>query len=898
MNGETILHYKIIEKLGEGGMGVVYLAEDTKLKRQVAIKFLPHHISANEEERKRFEIEAQAAASLNHPNIATIYAIEEVNEQMFIVMEYIEGKELKDVIERKHAGAEYIQPLQMEVIISYAVQIAEGLDAAHKKGIIHRDIKSSNIMITNDDKVKIMDFGLAKIKGRTQLTKVGSTIGTIDYMSPEQARGEEIDHRTDIWSFGVILYELLTGKLPFTADYDQAIIYSILNENPVSPSGLKPEIPFALNQIIIKCLDKDKNARYQSAKELYKELRKTKTSGRNIKSRLDINFNIPETEAVQNRISGSSFLFSAEESKQRFDLKKLFKREYLSWTILIGLLIYIVFILYTKKGTEGNIFVKFEQLTEQSGQELYPDISPDGNYIIYTKSINGFEHIFFQRIGGGNAIDLTKDSKVDNYQSSFSPEGELIAFRSERDGGGIFLMGSTGESVRRLTNFGYNPAWSPDGKKIIFATESVEQPYSRATVSQLWSADINDGKTQKLYDGDAVQPSLSPNGKWIAYWGLPAGTGQRSIWLIHADGGSSTMITNDDYINWSPAWSSGGKYIYFSSNRGGSMNLWRVKINEGTGKVESDPELVTTPSLYCAMAKMSSSGKKIIYVSADIRDNIYKIDFNPNSEKFFGLPIPVTEGSKQFIYMDISPDNQRIAVSSNGQQEDIYVMRTDGSDILKLTNDIYKDRNPQWSPDGKTLLFYSDRSGKYEIWKIDADGSNLKQLTNTSGIVSVARWFPDGHLITAAYDNIDNILFNLDSAIVRNPKYLPDLNEKGIRFEVHAVSPDGNFITGNRMDKNSGTHLGIIIYSMIQHNYKTISNTGQGPMWFKDSKRILYEDNNKFYVLNTETKAKHPVENSPKILSFWGNYAFAPDNKSIYYIKEEKESDIWMGDLK
>ena len=350
MNGETILHYKIIEKLGEGGMGVVYLAEDTKLKRQVAIKFLPHHISANEEERKRFEIEAQAAASLNHPNIATIYAIEEVNEQMFIVMEYIEGKELKDVIERKHAGAEYIQPLQMGVIISYAVQIAEGLDAAHKKGIIHRDIKSSNIMITNDDKVKIMDFGLAKIKGRTQLTKVGSTIGTIDYMSPEQARGGEIDHRTDIWSFGVILYELLTGKLPFTADYDQAIIYSILNENPVSPSGLKPEIPLLLNQIIIKCLDKDKNARYQSAKELYKELRKTKTSGRNIKSRLNINFSIPETEAVQNRISGSSFLFSAEESKQRFDLKKSFKREYLSWTILNRIIdIYCVYTVYKKR---------------------------------------------------------------------------------------------------------------------------------------------------------------------------------------------------------------------------------------------------------------------------------------------------------------------------------------------------------------------------------------------------------------------------------------------------------------------------------------------------------------------------------------------------------------------
>ncbi len=298
------------------------------------------------------------------------------------------------------------------------------------------------------------------------------------------------------------------------------------------------------------------------------------------------------------------------------------------------------------------------------------------------------------------------------------------------------------------------------------------------------------------------------------------------------------------------------------------------------------------------MARFSGDGKKLVYVSAEYRDNIYKISFDPNSEKITGLPIPVTQGSKQYVYMDISPDNKSIAVSSSGQQEDIYILRTDGSWTLKLTNDVFKDRSPQWSPDGKSLIFYSDRTGKYEAWKIDADGSNLKQLTSTERTITVPRWFPNGSLITCAYDNQDNILFNLDSGMVKKTEYLPVFNEKGIRFEVHSVSPDGKFIAGNRMNKNSGTHLGIIVYSMSGHIYTTYSTSGQGPMWFGDSRRILYEDNNKFYVINTKTKTRHPVINSPHILSFWGNYAFSGDNKSIYYIKEEKESDLWMGYLK
>ena len=290
MIGETILHYKILEKLGEGGMGVVYLAEDTKLKRQVAIKFLPHHISANEEERKRFEIEAQAAAALNHPNIATIHAIEKYDGQMFIVMEYIEGKELKEIIERKHVGAEYIQPLQINDIINYAIQIAEGLDSAHKKGIIHQDIKSSNIMVTNDGKVKIMDFGLAKIQGSKETTKIDTTIGTAYYMSPEQIRGGDLEHKTDLWSFGVVLYEMLTGKLPFTGDYEQAISYSIVNEKQKPVSDYRDDIPEDLVFVVNKCLSKNADQRYNNAGELLADINSFKEKRTNGKKSADFSY--------------------------------------------------------------------------------------------------------------------------------------------------------------------------------------------------------------------------------------------------------------------------------------------------------------------------------------------------------------------------------------------------------------------------------------------------------------------------------------------------------------------------------------------------------------------------------------------------------------------------------
>src|SRR5574341_645567 len=261
MIGQTISHYKVLAKLGEGGMGVVYKAEDTRLKRLVALKFLPPQIMASEAEKNRFVHEARAAAALNHPNICTIHEIDEVDGQTFIAMEFIEGQSLKEKIE---AG-----PPQLDEVVNIAMQVAEGLQAAHEKGVTHRDIKPANIMVTTKGQAKIMDFGLAKLtKQKTRLTQTGMTVGTLAYMSPEQAQGIDADHRTDIWSFGVVLYEMITGRLPFRGEYEAAITYAIMNVQPEPLARYKAGVSEGLQRIVDKALDKDRETRYQHIDEL------------------------------------------------------------------------------------------------------------------------------------------------------------------------------------------------------------------------------------------------------------------------------------------------------------------------------------------------------------------------------------------------------------------------------------------------------------------------------------------------------------------------------------------------------------------------------------------------------------------------------------------------------
>ncbi len=303
MIGKTISHYKILEKIGEGGMGVVYKAQDTKLDRIVALKFLPRHLLCDDEAKTRFVHEAKAASALDHPNIATIYEIDQVEAECFISMAYVEGKSIKELIKEK--------TFSIQEVLDISIQIAEGLNAAHKKAIVHRDIKSDNIMLTDEGLVKIMDFGLAKLKGVSRVTKAGTTVGTVSYMSPEQARGKDVDHRTDIWSLGVILYEMLTRQLPFKGDYEQAVLYSILNEEPKLITDLRPDLPGELEQIMNKALSKSLDSRYHKGQDMLIDLRR-------VRSKLEGAKQQPPVKELQPSIAVLPFVDMSPQKDQEY----------------------------------------------------------------------------------------------------------------------------------------------------------------------------------------------------------------------------------------------------------------------------------------------------------------------------------------------------------------------------------------------------------------------------------------------------------------------------------------------------------------------------------------------------------------------------------------------------
>ena len=315
MVGRTVSHYQLIEKIGQGGMGVVYRAEDLNLRRIVAIKFLRPDLISGDVQRQRFKKEAQAAASLNHPNIATIYHLVEIEDDVFFVMEYVDGQDLRDILEQSEI-------LSIDRIIKYARQIAAGLKAAHDKNIIHRDIKPENIRITHDDHIKIMDFGIAKLPGNTRLTQEGSSLGTISYMSPEQTRGQNVDKRTDIWSFGAMLYEMLTGEEPFKGHYNEAVVYSILNENPEPIEHLRAHVPEFLKILTMKSLQKNPENRYQSIDDIIIALKTTST-------------NVIEIEKAEIQNSQNADLTSARSG---------LLRRYLKWVLPVALFVVIIIV--------------------------------------------------------------------------------------------------------------------------------------------------------------------------------------------------------------------------------------------------------------------------------------------------------------------------------------------------------------------------------------------------------------------------------------------------------------------------------------------------------------------------------------------------------------------------
>jgi Tol biopolymer transport system component len=459
-------------------------------------------------------------------------------------------------------------------------------------------------------------------------------------------------------------------------------------------------------------------------------------------------------------------------------------------------------------------------------------------------------------------------------------------------------MGATGENVRRVTDFGYHPAWSPDGKEIVLAIAKVVDPSNRSIIpSQLWSVDVLTGEKRLITDGDAVQPQWSPGGHRIAYWGLQKG-GQRDIWTVASDGGEPVAVTDDEYFNWNPIWSPEGEHLYFLSDRAGSMNVWRVLIEERSGKTVGPPEPVTTPSSYTQHLSFSRESNHIAYVRLDTRQNIKRVNFDPDSEQLTGESIWITQGHKRTGSPDLSPDGQWVVFDSQGEkQEDIFIAGTDGGELRKLTDDAYRDRGPRWSADGKHIAFYSDRGGKYEIWIVNSDGTSLRQLTSTSApIVFYPVWSPDNTRLAyrtrGSPASIAEVGLSWSEQL---PESLPALAEdRDITFTPWSWSSDGRKLAGWQRTRED-PHSGIFLYSLDSKQFEKLTDFGNRPVWLGDDRRLLFFYHDKLYLLDTQSKTtKELLSTAPDQIH---GLTVSRGTNLVGFSVEVSEADIWVATL-
>jgi eukaryotic-like serine/threonine-protein kinase len=880
-SGSRLGAYEILGALGSGGMGEVYRARDPKLRRDVAIKILSSAFTSDAERLARFEREAHVLAALNHQHIGAIYGIEEISSAAgqapmpALILELVEGPTLAD----------RILPGRVPVheALRIARQIAEALEAAHEKGIVHRDLKPANIKITGAGAVKVLDFGLAKTSEgasadlsqfptvTTEATRDGVILGTTAYMSPEQARGMAVDKRADIWAFGCVLYEMLTGRKPFAGATVSDTIAAILEREP-RWQGLPADLPASVRRLLQRCLEKDFTKRLRDIGD----------------ARLEID------EVLSARALRSS-------------LAAPLGSKHLRWVTVVGALVLVaaaVFAFRLVRNSSGGssqqaIRATFGQLTSESGVEWFPSLSPDGTWVAYAGEATGNRDIYLQSVSGKTPINLTADSADDDDQPAFSPDGERIAFRSSRDSGGIFVMGRTGESVRRVTRVGFKPSWSPNGGELVYATQNVElNPQNTQGSSTLAIVDLSSGESRILNAaGDGAMASWSPHGYRIAYMKRLGDTRQRDIWTISVTTGESSALTRDSANDWSPVWSPDGTFIYFASDRGGSMNLWRVAIDEKTGETLGTAEAVTTPAPFVGHLTVAGDGSRIAYSSILQTRNVQKLAWDSATGGPKGEPTWVTTGSRLWANPDPSPDNRWVVFYSSQPEENIYVSRGDGSGIRQVTTEASViDRVPRWSPDGKWIAYFSNRrNAHYQVWKIRPDGSDIQQLTEAGDDVRYPVWSPDGSqmavtVIGKTPESGQVFMFDPNRSWKdQTPQILPALLTPRTLFLVNSWSHDGESLAGQA----GSVPQGIVVYSLRSRTFELLTDFGEYPVWLPDNQHVMFVSGGKdVFVVDARTKAIRKVFSVKRDVI--GPLQISRDGREGYFSRRVTEADIWL----
>ena len=928
--GQAVGSYEIVSFISRGGMGEVYLAQDKRLNRKVALKLLPPHLSQDADRRHRFEQEARAASSLNHPNILTIHEIGNFEGGHFIATELVDGETLRQRISRGR--------LKTPEVLDLAVQISGALSAAHATGIVHRDIKPENVMVRPDGIVKVLDFGLAKLTEQTLITESeattrvktdpGMVMGTAQYMSPEQARGLEVDARADIWSFGCVIYEMLMGRAPFRGATTSHVIVSILEKEPAWHDWPLGEMAGELEWIVRKSLRKEPEERYQTAKELLGDLKSLKQRS---EFSAELERTTPPDEASRAPVAtvvtgaiGSSRNTEAQTpiASGRETVGKPFARQRRVWALAFAILAVATIVGIYKlairnqpadKEKTASLTVtpgvlRASQITSGSGLDLHPSLSPDGNSIAYSSDHgSGYEIYVRQLTPGGREIQLTSDG-AQNFQPAWGPDGKLIAYHS-KNRGGVWIVPALGGVAKQLTDFGSNPAWSPDGGSVVLQSSGIgDDLFSIGSgalfTTTLWTISSQGGTPKQITvmgkpGGGHGSPSWSPDGKRIAFASYDPAT--TAIFTITIEGDQLKRVAD----GLDPVYAPDGENIYFGSFGTDNLNfgLSKVRVSRESGEPVGEPiEIASTGAARIKRLAISADGKRLAYTPLTGVSNLLSVRVPLRANEATDPPVALThDTSYRNSAPFFSPDGKKVAyhVTRVGGGADIWLLDPDGENATQLTTDPGADLRPSWFPDGEQIAFQSIRQGKNMMLAIDRRSGKERTLFEPAQDLSFPRVSPDGKQL--AFNSKKSGTTNIWVASIESGAV------KQLTFDKEAMgfpcwSPDGQFLAFE-VKRGDDTHIGIMPSAGGQVVELT-SDRGQSwpHSWSPDDDKIAFAGFrngvwNLWWVSRT-SRALKQVTNYSKLNAFVRYPTWSPQGDRIVYEYTEITGNIWLMELK
>ena len=864
--GHTVNQYEIVSLLGFGGMGEVWLANDIRLKRKVALKLLPEGFTNNAGRVHRFEQEAYAVSALNHPNIITLFDFGHAEEGYFITTEFVDGQSLRECLR----DGTLLPPRQA---VEITLQICSALAAAHKTGIIHRDIKPENVMLRRDGYVKVLDFGLAKMSeeqtlnlntSTSSLTNPGAVMGTVSYMSPEQARGQKVDARTDIFSLGVVLFELLAGRSPFGGETLSDRLASLLRDEPLSLARLNPDLPVALDQIVQKALAKQREARWANAEAFASALR---ALARELEFESRLTHRVPATQGAEQQSDSRALPRKAVRGVQKN-----------SWLLaLVTLLMAGATLFWFEWPRQSQVAKPVTdefapvRLTHHIARDLQPAYSPDGKKIAFNSNRDGLPAIYLMNADGSDVRKISNDlldcydpswsvngkirfgakggiyevspdgsslAKLPTVLGTLSPDGKKIAMTKplvpgSEDSTEIFVANADGSNPIRLTknqSLDTDASWSPDGRRIVFTCfpDSVAGESKKPEICVM-SADGNNLIRLTNHPGWDGGPRWSPDGTRIAFNSSRNCKGSSAIHVMNADGSNVAQLSECQQFEGFGSWSPDSRRLAYTSARDANAEVYSIN---------ADPSHQTNLTHHPAEDSepvWSHDGQKIAFISnRDGKDSLFVMDADGGNQRKL-----VNDTASPLSW---SPDDRKIAFTAAWQGNfDVYSANADGSGIVQLTHDPASENFPVWSPDGKRILYVFSVAEVNQLHVMDADGSNVTRISNSSEHEWLHDWTRDGKQIIFTRSRNQGVqrdiwMLTADGSQPRliagapgedefiNPRFSPDgsqivfqrLNKVAQQWDIWRMNADGSGQT--RL-----THLG-----------------GGSPAWSPDGKRIVF----------------------------------------------------------